>query len=51
MRSGGRFSHPRARATAQDVPKFADGGVRSVVYELEDVQPGSRSSAGQPASA
>lgn len=31
------FQSPEAQATARDVPKFADGGVRSMVYELEDV--------------
>lgn len=31
------FQSPDGQATAQDVPKFADGGVRSMVYELEDV--------------
>lgn len=29
------FQSPEGQATAQDVLKFADGGVRSMVYELE----------------
>jgi uncharacterized protein (TIGR02118 family) len=31
------FQSPEGKATAQDVPKFAPSGVRSMVYELEDV--------------
>jgi uncharacterized protein (TIGR02118 family) len=28
---------PEGKATADDVPKFANAGVRSMVYELEEV--------------
>ena len=31
------FQSPEGLATAQDVPKFASGGVRSMVYEVEEV--------------
>jgi uncharacterized protein (TIGR02118 family) len=31
------FQSPEGQATAQDVPKFASGGVRSMVYEVEEV--------------
>ena len=31
------FQSPEGQATAQDVPKFASAGVRSMVYEVEDL--------------
>jgi uncharacterized protein (TIGR02118 family) len=31
------FQSPQGRATAEDVPRFAGAGVRSMIYELEDV--------------
>ena len=31
------FQSPEGRATAQDVPTFASGGVRSMVYEVEEL--------------
>jgi uncharacterized protein (TIGR02118 family) len=31
------FASPEGRATAQDVPTFATGGVQSMIYELEEV--------------
>jgi uncharacterized protein (TIGR02118 family) len=31
------FQSPESQATAQDVPKFASSGVRSMVYEVEEV--------------
>lgn len=31
------FQSPEGQATAQDVPTFASGGVRSMVYEVEEV--------------
>jgi uncharacterized protein (TIGR02118 family) len=31
------FESPEGPATAQDVPRFADGGVWSMMYELEEV--------------
>lgn len=31
------FQSPEGRATAEDVPRFAGAGVRSMIYELEDV--------------
>lgn len=31
------FQSPEGQATAQDVPKFASGGVLSMVYEVEEV--------------
>jgi uncharacterized protein (TIGR02118 family) len=30
------FQSPEGQAAAQDVPKFATGGSRSMVYDLED---------------
>jgi uncharacterized protein (TIGR02118 family) len=35
MRSA--FASPEGRASAEDVPKFASGGVRSMIYEVEDL--------------
>ena len=31
------FQSPEGQATAQDVPRFATSGVRSMIYEVEDV--------------
>ena len=31
------FQSPEGQATAQDVPRFATSGVRSMIYELEDL--------------
>lgn len=31
------FQSPEGQATTQDVPKFASAGVRSMVYEVEEV--------------
>lgn len=31
------FGSPEGRATAKDLPKFATGGARSMIYELEEV--------------
>ncbi len=31
------FRSPQGHATAEDVPKFAGRGVRSMIYELEEV--------------
>jgi uncharacterized protein (TIGR02118 family) len=31
------FRSPEGQATAQDVPKLADTGVRSMIYEVEEV--------------
>jgi|HubBroStandDraft_1064217.scaffolds.fasta_scaffold17866_5 hypothetical protein len=31
------FASPEGKASAQDVPKFASGGVRSMAYELEEL--------------
>ena len=31
------FASPEGVATAEDVPTFATGGVRSIVFELQDV--------------
>ena len=31
------FQSPEGQANAQDVPRFATGGVRSMIYEAEEV--------------
>jgi len=31
------FQSPEGQATAQDVPRFATGGVRSMIYDVEEV--------------
>ncbi len=31
------FASPEGKASADDVPKFATGGVRSMVFEVEDL--------------